>query len=320
MRDVWERLGRVVVGGCSPAHVVVGMLLGLLAGFATGGNWTFVCLLVAAALVNVHGKSFLAAWTTGCTLAFVLGGLTSKLGAVVLDHTWAGKFVSACGESLPVALLRWNHYQLAGGLALALPLGAILGVGAAMLVRRLREDIEFAQQTRPHGHEVLPTGFAEVFFFGTSDAHAQHFTTGWLRPRGFAVAALIVPIAALTTAVLLPRVVQRELLARLSEVNGAPVTTDAIHVSTWSGEITAYDVGVADPDDLSRDRLRIGRLHAEINTAALLHGRLDADTLELTHVSFNIRRAAPADELVHQKPTTDLVRLHAHEQRADVST
>ena len=130
-----RNLAACLQGSRQPRHVALAVVLGLLAGFVTGWNLTLAVVLLAVVLLNVRTLAFLVAWAIGLGGAWMLSGLTYRLGQMLLDSTPLGECVAALGDGPFFALLEWDRYTLVGGACLAGALSFVASRLAAWLAR-----------------------------------------------------------------------------------------------------------------------------------------------------------------------------------------
>ncbi|HVC99082.1 MAG TPA: hypothetical protein VND64_35790 [Pirellulales bacterium] len=258
-----RNLAACLQGGRQPHHAALAVVLGLLAGFVTGWNLTLAVVLLAVVVFNVRTRTFLAAWAIGLGGAWLLAGLTYRLGHLLLDSTPLGECVAALGDGPWVALLEWDRYTLVGGACLAGALSLVASRLAAWLAR-----------TRG-GTVGEPRGL--------------------LRPLGAVGAVGLLVATGVVTSHLVSARVEREFLSQLTEANGAPAAVDEFHFSLWTGRLRISDLQLADPRRLDRDRLRIGRVTAQLRAGDLVRGRLNVDTLILEHLRGDVARRQPAE-------------------------
>jgi hypothetical protein len=269
-----RNLAAFLRGGAQPRDVALAVILGLLAGAVTGWNLTLAGLLLLVVLLNVHTRTFLASWAASLAGTWLLGRYTYRLGHLLLDSTPLGDCIAALGDGPLVALLDWDRYTLIGGAAAAAALSLPASRLAARLARRRCE------REPSEGH--------------------------WLRRWGMVGAAGILVVTGVTSTRLVSTRVERELLSQLTEINGAPVTAGDFQFSLWTGSMYIGDMQLADPRRLDRDRLRIGRVTAQLHPGELVRGRLHADSLLLEHLRGDVARRQPAESSEFAPPVIDM--------------
>lgn len=244
MRSMIHRLFRVVSGGTQPREVALAITLGILAGFTTGWNLTLLAILALALLTNVSVEIFLGAWGAGLGLAWLLANVSERLGRFVLDQTPVGQLLASLEDARIVALLGWDEFALAGGVVIGMVLSLLFGHAGYRAMAAIRESRPAQVQAR------------------------------WLRPRGWFLAPCFTVLAAWVMWCVGGVLAERDLLGRLAEANGADVVADSVRLSLWTGQLEVNELRAADPRDLTRDRLRVARLRAQLEPASLLRGRL----------------------------------------------
>lgn len=246
-------------GSRRPRDAALAVVLGLLGGMICGWNSSVCLVLTAAICLNVPTRLFAGAALVGGAVAWFGVDLVRSWGVALLDRTGLGRAVAALGDGPVVALLGWDCYPVVGGAALALAVGVPAAcLAAAIAARRNREPGETASPLlRPYG---MPVGLIA------------------------AVAALAAPWW------FGPRLISDELLRQFTDYNTAEVAAADVRISLWNGRFTVRDLRIADPANLDRDRLRIGRLRGQLSPGELIRGRLRIDTVSLEHLRADVAR------------------------------
>ncbi|HVA51869.1 MAG TPA: hypothetical protein VNH11_36340 [Pirellulales bacterium] len=316
MRVSFRQIAKGVYGGHLPRDVAAAVALGVLLGAVTGGNVSWIALLLAAILLNVHTRLFLAAWLASLLLAWLARGSLDRLGRLMLDGTPLGHAIGQLGDGVFVALLGWDQYAFAGGVAA----GSVLAAAGALAAYRLTRYLWLSQ--RPHDPDLPPspiafdvpatpvhTGQAALT---EAPANAGPLVRIWLGPSQrerslrrtmqprrlrrhgapMAVAASLALVAACWW--LAGSMARQELLRTLSACNGAEVSAGGLDLSMASGDFTIRDLRVADPQRAGRDRLCVGLVQGKLSPGLLLRGHLDVERLALSQIRTDLRRAGHA--------------------------
>ncbi|MEX2120472.1 MAG: hypothetical protein WD847_12825 [Pirellulales bacterium] len=306
MHGLLRRIGDLVKGGCQPRDVALAVALGLLAGFATGWNLTGVALLAAAALLNVHGRTFALAWAAGMSASWLLTPVTWRVGQWLLDGSPLGGLVSILGDGPVPAMLGWDRYTLVGGIAL----GLLLSLPASRKTARLIRALGGATQR----HSGSPTDelslgqrlAAQMWLGGEVDCLPP--PTGakprLLRPYGWAMCLVLLLFAGWLPFVIVPRVAARAILAELTQLNGAQVTAGRVELSVFNGRLAVDELAMADPDRLDHDRLQVGRLTGQLDSGQLLRGRLHVQHIRLEQIRCDVARRQAAQR-IRVRPAID---------------
>ena len=255
---------RGLQGGRSPRNTALALVLGTIAGFVTGWNLSAAALLLLFVALNVRTKLFAAAWAVAAATSILASGLTYRIGVFLLDGTPLGAAAGSLGDSVFIALLDWDRYTLVGGAAL----GLLLSLPAAKLTAKI-------------ARASIPPADGEP-------------REAWLRPYGLLGALAVLVACGLAPWTLGPKLVERELLRRLSAANGAAVEAGDVRLSLWSGELEINDLQFVDPERPDRDRLRIGRISTTVAPGALLRGRFQTERLFASQIRADVARRQPA--------------------------
>ena len=117
-------------GGSRPVNLALAVAFGLAIGFTVGWNFTFLALLLLAALANTNSRLLVASALAGAVVAWLASPLTAGIGALVFDETRLGSWVAALGDGPLAAMFDLDCYCLIGGLVLAFLLAGPLGRAA----------------------------------------------------------------------------------------------------------------------------------------------------------------------------------------------
>ena len=277
MLSLRDKLVAGIRGGRHPAAISLAVVLGLVAGFASGVNLTFALLLWLALVLNVRTTVFLATWFVGLVLALTLHSVCEGAGYALLDELRIGNLLGAVSDSPILALMDWDRYALIGGMAIALVLAVPAARGAWTIA-----DVRWRAQ-----HEGKP-------------------------PRGklFRPLALIsAPIAAVPLILLPWTIVERqladELLSEALEFTDLQATAVRTELCLWTGVWSAEHVTVCDRANGYETVLTVKRIDAQLQPAGLLRGWLHVGELRLegvergsdsaVHVELATTKTAPAE-------------------------
>ena len=279
--------------------VALAVSLGLLAGFVGGWNLSLVALLLLAVVFNVRARTFFVMWVVGFALSWMLVPLSFGLGRWLLDHTGLGAWLATNFDEQLIAWFGWDRYTLVGGalFALFLAVPTVLGLRAWRLSKRRAGQ---ANEVRENVTAVASPAAA-------TDAMRLAHRSRWRRWLGAAEEALIqeatpahaslvrpwalwglvvsLATAALAAWLLTPRFAATRLIEVLTWANGAKVDAQRISVTPWTGHVEIDGLTATDPSFPELDRLRIGRLWGQLDTTALVRGRLVIESMQVTGVS-----------------------------------
>jgi len=307
-----RKLIGILRGGAAPAEVFLAVLLGVLAGFVTGLNLTFVFLLVVLLVLNANVAVFLFFFLIGKLISIPVAPLSFKLGKALLAipgvETVVRKFVNA-----PVAaLMGLERYVLLGGIIL----GVVLGVIAALIVARAVTTFRRRMASLEEGSQAFKKLSGNFFvrlvmrillgkrragrkLYGELlEARARIF-----RKSGIALAAACVVIVLVVTVFLDDYALRRGLEAGLTSANGATVDVESASISLLTGRLSVGGLQFTDPDKLDRNRLEISRLTADVGVPDLLRRRIVIDEALLSGVRSDTQRSQPGTRV--EKPAVE---------------
>ncbi|HJT35000.1 MAG TPA: hypothetical protein VJ783_23430 [Pirellulales bacterium] len=246
-------------GGRRPRDAALAVVLGLLSGMLCGWNLSVGLVLIAAIFLNIPTRLFVVAGLVGGAGAWLAADFIRSLGVTLLDRTGLNHAIAALGDGPVVAMLGWDCYALIGGAALALA----VSVPAACLAATIA-----ARRNRQSGTAVSPL----------------------LRPYGVPVGLVVALGCGAAPWCFGPRMISDELFRQFTEYNTAEVSAAEVRLSLWTGRFTVRDLRIADPANLDRDRLRIGRLIGQLSPGELIRGRLHIDKVSLEHLRADVAR------------------------------
>ncbi len=265
MSDTLSPSAHDVVSKVSLRPVVWAVGLGVLAGFVAGPNLLFVTLLLVAAGLNIHLPSFATSLFGALGAAYALTPISYGVGRRLLDQTGLGSAIGRLGDAAPAALLDLDRYVTLGGLTLGTALAVAAGEAVYWSLRLLARG-------------VLATASPVAV----------------LRPRAALTVGATLAVSVVVVVGAVPRWLGQRLTEQVAAVNGADVTAQQVSVNIFTGDVVAQAVAVADPANLSRDSLRIGRLHGTLRVGQLLRGRLHIDALQVQDLETNQLRPVTA--------------------------
>jgi uncharacterized protein (TIGR03546 family) len=273
--------------------IFLAVLLGLAAGFAQGWNLSLVGLLLLVVFFNVRARLFLLIWLLGVGLSWLLVPLSYATGRFVLDSTPVGSLLGLFGSTPAVALLAWDRYTVVGGLLVAAALSVpafitVRGWIQSLRARRVRPAANYDRPPQTPADEqaraAQPNRLACWLLIDDS-AESGEGLKPLVRPLGLwglVVGAGLSMVAAWWIA---PQRSAALLLSTITRANRAQVDVGQIEFDLWGGRAELHDVALADPNELTEDRLRIETLTVEFDPVALLQGRIEIGCLRLAGIA-----------------------------------
>ena len=322
-----RRLAAAVWGGMQARHVALAGMLGVAAGFVTGPNLLLFAVIVAFVLFNAHVRTFLVCWAAAAATAFYLRDAAARIGGVFIQQTPLGNLLDRYADSTLVSLVGLHEPILCGGVALALlfSLGAARTLHSCMrdLVRSAR-GISFPEDGQPlepllsaaapqdqvppatrQWHEALSESQRVLarFFWGSLDEAPERMQRqgGWLRPFGWAFAALAACVLPYLPGWLGERELRSAWLPRLAESLGLHDVACKVEYNGWTGRLVARDVALARwPGE--PPAVRLARLDAQLSPGRLLRSQLHAEKVVVQGMTLTSACACGADEIGAASP------------------
>ena len=300
---ITRQLGSILRGKATPFQLVAACVLGAMIGFAPGflqapALWT---LLVGALLVvNANlGLAGLVGAGAGL-LSLVAAPLSFQVGRLLLD----GPMSVVARGIVNARVLAWcgmEYYAVAGGQALAIVIGALLGLVIARSVTGFRRRMLAAKDNPTRWRELAQKPGAKLaiwlFFGGTGKQ-------GWedklakkvgnpVRVWGAALMLIVLIGGWLSYGAFAGPLARRGLKVSLEEANGATVDVGPIALDLGQGRFSVADLALADPNELGRDLFRAALLEADVDEADILRRRVHVARLVIKDAKSGEPRAKP---------------------------
>ncbi|MEM7682217.1 MAG: hypothetical protein AAF288_09705 [Planctomycetota bacterium] len=300
-----RKFGSLLRGKATPFQLISACVLGALIGFAPAPGFERGLLLMPmwiALLVVLNANLFLAGLVAAVskTLSLALLPVSFAAGRWVLDGPLQGAMASLIGGPI-TAWMGLEYYTTAGGVLVALVLGAGLGAGAVVGLGRFRLVMTKAEEGSPKFQKISKNKamrFASWVLFGKRKAKMtyrelidRHKKVGLpIRPLGVAAVLMLGVVVGLLSLLLQGPLVKALATAGLERLNGATVDLEQVTIDQTGGSIELVGLAFADPDDLDSDWLRAARLSATVDTRDLLRKRFVLDQAEMHELLFDVPR------------------------------
>ena len=284
-------------GSLHPGHVACAVALGLLAGLVTGWNLSLAVVLLLVLVLNVPLRVFGEAWAACALLSLALTPVTYSLGRFLLEQTGLGQSLAPWADHPALLMFDLDRYTLIGGIAAA----AVLAMPAAWLAAKATTTMEgYFRRWQEAAAANTPFEASSLHrltcwqIFGDAARPQVIVKAGVLRQRGVALGVGAALLSAGMGWWFGPTTVEHEILRSLSVANQAEVNAGSLRLSISEGLLEIADLQIADPNQLDRDRLRIGVVTAQLSAGALLRGRAQIDRLLLEDVRGDVARQTRA--------------------------
>ncbi len=313
---ITRKLGALLRGKTTPFQIVAACILGALLGFApspTDAPALYVLLVAALLVVNANlGLALLVAG--GAKLvSFAAAPISFRVGRFLLD----GPTEALARKVVNAPVLAWcglERYAVAGGLLIALALGAGVGLVIARGLAAFRRRMAAAAQNPSRLREVSQGRMARftmwLFFGGTGglswEQKLERRVGNPVRWWGALLLVLLLGGAAFAHEALAAPIARRSLRAGLEGVNGATVDVGSVELALENGRVAVTGLALADPEALDQDLFRAGRLEADVDQADFLRRRLHVARVVISEAQSGAPRATPGVRTTPPEPPEEM--------------
>ncbi len=291
-------------GGVAPALIFLSITLGFWFGLVPGWTGLHTFVVVLFLVLNIHTGLFLLSAAMGKALCFAAAPVLYHVGVFVQGHL---SFLINALSSVPIfGATDFTRYSVAGAIVLGPVVGAIAGLMFAQVVIAFRKKmLKFEGNSEAfkkwYSNKWVWTLDRILIGKRTKDA-ASLFTkkTVYVRKAGVAIAVILVVAVAGASMLVQDEAVKKYAVERMSSANGAEVNVGALELSVLSGSASASGIEVTDAENPANNQIAIEKASADASLYNLLLGRVVMDNIELSGVTFGIKRGTPGK--VAEKP------------------
>ncbi len=299
MSKILETVFGMVRGGVHPREVAMAVMLGTLAGFVTGWNFTLVAVLLLVLVVRAPLNVFGQAWGAAAALSLALTPLTHRTGRSLLENSSFGHWLAGHADSVWLALFDWDRYTLVGGVVWALVLGLPAAFFVGRLTRSLQKRFHKLQERLDADQQQWKARFTVraacwMVFGGYEKAAPPQTRPRLFRKLGLVAMALVLAPAGFAAWMYGPSFAENSFLYTLTAANRAEVNADDMQLSLSDGLLNIYNLQISDPDNLDQDRFRIKQVTAVVRPGPLLRGQVLIDKILLEGITSDEPRAERA--------------------------
>ncbi|MCB9898249.1 MAG: hypothetical protein H6825_09625 [Planctomycetes bacterium] len=303
----------ILRGSAHPLQIVLACLMGALLAFVPdpwGGGLGLTLFHFGLLLIlNASLPLALFAWAPLKLLAMAAMPLSFDLGRWLVDGP-GHEAIKWAANAPGLALLGLERYATVGGLLLAIPSGLIVGWLVQRAIGAFRRKMaKLEEESQRYGkvkEKVEHSWWMKLLIFalaggkGGQDSYKELVEASKERP--VRVSGLIVVALGAATIVFVPGLLGGPLLAPmvrdgLADWNGATVDLGGLSLDLTGGKLVLTDLAVADPEALSTDVFRAGRIEADVAVDDILRKRLSLDRVVVIDGESGATRAVPGERL-----------------------
>lgn len=294
---------KFLLGGLSPAHVWVSVVLGVLLGMIPdyGASPGLVALvLLCSVLIRVNIGLFAVSVVLSKSVLLLCLPWLFDLGHVALHGSLGAVFLSL--SQLPVlAWFGFERFATVGALLVALPLAFVTAFVANKVVQKMRNAgahlqtnaafDAFAQSFLGRTSLTLMLGKSSKEGLGA----ALNKPVPLFRWKEGLIAASLIAVLAAGLWQWAKSDLKGALVPVLERANGATVDVDGLSLNVWTGTLDVTDLEVADPSDLSLNLLSASQLKIAMSTTALLSKQVVVTEVSAREARSGMPRSEPGE-------------------------
>jgi len=301
-----RKFGKLVRGGAGSWHIVLGCVLGTIAGMTPGFNMTVVLAVLVLVLLSANMGVAILGFLVGKVLCVTLAPVTFHIGFALIHQVGATELFRAASEVPVVALMNLHYYCLIGGLPIAILIGLFMGGFIARLIRLIRAGLIVAGERSAKAQRVANNGFVRFLLwvmFGKQKRSLKETLSARqpiLRKSGIIVCLVFVALAMGFEMLLLDRLVRSGLTDGLEAAVGAEVNIEEVDFSLFRGRMKLKGLQVTDPEKPTHNMIQAETLSCDVSIRGVLAKRFVIEEMEMTGMRTDAKRASEGE--VFKKP------------------
>jgi uncharacterized protein (TIGR03546 family) len=301
-----RKLSAVFRGNVAPPLIFLSVLMGFWMGTMPGWSGLHTVLAVIVLIVNLNLGLFI--------LALGVAKGLSLVGAPVLYHTgiWVQGHLPGLLTTLSstpiVGITDFSRFATAGGLVLGPIVGAIAGVGMALVVinfRKMMVKLDGKSETFRKYYSKWWVRLLDWLIVGkrTKDVKSMFAKAKYVRKVGVAFAVILVAGFLVAAHFLQNSTIKRYTTSMLTKANKAEVDVNDLGISVLGGNAHITGLQFTDPQQPKQNQLAIGNIQANTNMRDLLLGRVVMEDVTVSEVRFGQARQTPGAVLPAPAPS-----------------
>ncbi len=304
-------VGKAVRGGVSPRQIALGAFLGVLIGMMPGFSLSLVIAIALLLVLSAHIGIALIGLVLGKVVCLLLAPVTFRIGHAIIHGIGLEGLFRFLSETPVLALLDLHVYCLAGGLPVAILLGAGFGVLMVRTVDRLRRGLVQVEQRSPALQKLAANPFVRVFLWLVFGPKKQTMAPPPVprsvlkcqpvfRKAGIALVIVVLVLFVLVEFVFTDALFKAGARHGMAAANGAEVNLEGANIALNQGKFNLRGLQMTSPSAPTHNRVEAAEITADLDVLDLLRKRYVIDQVAVRNLRFDAPREAPGR--VFRKP------------------
>ena len=295
-----RKLSAVFRGNVAPPLIFLSVLMGAWLGMMPGWSGLHTVLAVIVLVVNLNLGLFILA--LGVAKALSLVGVPVLYHVGVWVHGHLPGLLATLSSTPIIGITDFSRYSVAGGLVLGPIVGAIGGIGMAMVVigfRRMMIKVDEKSERFRRYYSKWWVRVLDWLIVGkrTKDVKSMFAKAKYVRKVGVALAVLVIAGFLVAAHFLQNSTIKRYATSTLTNVNKAEVDMNDLGISVLGGNAHVTGLQFTDAQKPQQNSLAIGKIQANTNIRDLLLGKLVMEDVTVSDVRFGLARQTPGTVL-----------------------
>ena len=309
---IFNKIKSTIFSKITPDQLLLTAVLAFVFGFIPGIAYSpllFIGVLFLVIILRINIGVFVFIALIAKALSYILQGVSFAVGTFLLDGFTQPLFKNLVNTPV-VAYVGFDYYLVTGAFVVAIVLGLIFGIIIAKIYKKIVAKMAAVQSGTELYNKITKNFFVKIagwIFLGKNIAKVD-----WVemqnrkfrqpfRLTGVVLVALIVTALIYSPKLLETLMVSNIIKQQLTKANGATVDYQSLNLDLTNAKIEIIGLGVADPNDLNKDRFYAQSVSASINTSNLLTRQITLKDVVITGVALDKQRTTKAELYINTK-------------------
>ena len=309
---IFNKIKSTIFSKITPAQLLLTTVLAFVFGFIPGIAYSpllFIGVLFLVIILRINIGVFVFIVLIAKALSYILQGFSFAVGTFLLDGFTQPLFKTLVNTPI-VAYVGFDYYLVTGAFVVAIVLGLIFGIIIAKIYKKIVAKMAAVQSGTELYNKITKNFFVKIagwIFLGKNIAKVD-----WVemqnrkfrqpfRLTGVVLVALIVTALIYSPKLLETSMVSNIIKQQLTKANGATVDCQSLNLDLTNAKLEIIGLGVADPNDLNKDRFYAQSVSANINISNLLTRQITLKDVVITGVALDKQRTTKAELYIDTK-------------------